>query len=75
MNLRSAIIYSFVAVDNLDFQTGVAYHQTSRLTGSLVFSPIERIDVGIEYLYGTRENKDGQKASADQIQVVGIFRF
>jgi uncharacterized coiled-coil protein SlyX len=75
MNLRSAVIYSFVAVDNLDFQTGVAYHQTSRLTGSLVFSPIERIDVGVEYLYGTRENKDGQKASADQIQVVGIFRF
>jgi hypothetical protein len=75
MNLRSAVIYSFVSVHNLTFQYGPAYRQTSRITGSLVFSPIERIDIGVEYLYGTRENKDGQKASADQIQVVGIFRF
>jgi flagellar motor protein MotB len=75
MNLRSAVIYSFVTVDNFAFQPGDAYHQTNRLTGSLVFSPIERIDIGVEYLYGTRENKDGKKASADQIQLVGIFRF
>jgi len=75
MNLRSAVIYSFVQVNNLDFQTGVAYHRTSRLIGNLVFSPIPRIDIGVEYLYGTRENKDGNKASADQIQLVGIFRF
>jgi hypothetical protein len=75
MNLRSALIYSFVNVHNLTFQEGPAYHQTSRITGSLVFSPIPRIDIGVEYLYGTRENKDGNKASADQIQLVGIFRF
>jgi hypothetical protein len=75
MNLRSAVIYSFVAVDNRGFQAGDAYHRTNRLTGSLVFSPIERIDIGVEYLYGTRENKDGHKASADQLQCVGIFRF
>jgi hypothetical protein len=75
MNLRSAVIYSFVNVHNLTFQEGPAYHQTNRITGSLVFSPIERIDIGVEYLYGTRENKDGNKATADQIQVVGIFRF
>jgi len=40
-----------------------------------VFSPLERIDLGLEYIYGTRENKDGSQGSADQVQAVGIFRF
>ncbi|HEX4822693.1 MAG TPA: DcaP family trimeric outer membrane transporter [Candidatus Polarisedimenticolaceae bacterium] len=75
MNLRSALIWSFVTVDNLDFQLPEAYHKTNRYSANIVFSPIERIDLGVQYLYGTRENLDGHKGSADQIQLVGIFRF
>ena len=73
--LRSSLIWSFVNVDNLDFQLASAYHQTNRYSFNIVFSPISRIDLGVEYLYGTRENKDGHHNSADQIQIVGIFRF
>jgi hypothetical protein len=75
MKLRSSFIWSFVTVDNLDFQLDDAYHQTNRYSVNLVFSPIERIDVGIEYIYGTRENKNGARGSSDQFQIVGIFRF
>jgi hypothetical protein len=75
MKLRSSLIWSYVLVDNLDFQLGDAYRRTNRWSFNVVFSPIERIDVGIEYIVGTRENKDGEKGSADQIQMVGIFRF
>jgi hypothetical protein len=75
MKLRSSFIWSFVTVDNLDFQLDSAYHETNRYSVNLVFSPLERIDLGIEYIYGTRRNKDGSKGSADQLQVVGIFRF
>jgi hypothetical protein len=75
MNLRSALIWSFVTVDNLDFQFPDAYKRTNRYSVNIVFSPIERIDLGVEYIYGTRENFDGQKGSAAQLQLVGIFRF
>ena len=75
MKLRSSFIWSFVTVDNLSFQTPDAYQRTNRYSVNLVFSPIDRIDCGIEYIYGTRENKDGQTGSSDQVQLVGIFRF
>jgi len=75
MNLRSAFNWSFVEVHNLDFQLSTAYKRTNRYAVNIVFSPTERIDLGIEYLYGTRENLDGHKGNADQIQLVGIFRF
>jgi hypothetical protein len=42
---------------------------------NLVFSPSSRVDAGIEYIYGVRENKDGQNAHANQFQLVGLFRF
>jgi hypothetical protein len=75
MKLRSSLIWSFVTVNNLDFQPGDAYKTTNRYSINLVFSPTPRIDCGVEYVYGTRENFDGLIGSADQLQVVGIFRF
>ena len=64
MKLRSSFIWSFVAVDNLDFQPPDAYRETNRFSVNLVFSPIERIDMGVEYIYGSRENKDGNTRHA-----------
>jgi len=75
MKLRSSFIWSYVSVDNLDFQADTAYHRTHRFSVNVVFSPTQRIDVGIEYIYGTRENKNGNRGSSDQFQTVGIFRF
>jgi DcaP outer membrane protein len=75
MNLRSTILWSIVAVDNTDFQPPNAYHKTNRLGANLVFSPSRRVDVGFQYIWGVRANKDGQSASANQIQTVALFRF
>ena len=74
-NVRSSFIWGFVNVENTDFQASDSYHRTNRLCATLVFSPISRIDVGAEYVYGTRENKDRRWGSSNQIQFVGLFRF
>ena len=74
-NVRSSLIWGFVNVENTDFQAPESYHRTNRYCINLIFSPIKRIDIGGEYIYGTRENKDGRSGSADQIQGVAIFRF
>lgn len=75
MKLRSSVIWSFVAVNNLDYQPDDAYKRTNRVSVNLVFSPIERIDVGIEYIWGSRVNKNGNTGRAEQVQIVGLFRF
>lgn len=74
-NVRSSFIWGFVNVENTDFQAPDSYHQTNRFCINLIFSPIKRIDIGAEYIYGTRKNKDGRSGSSDQIQGVAIFRF
>jgi len=74
-NLRSTVLWSIVSVDNFDFQPSDAYRRTNRLAANVVFSPTTRADFGLEYIYGTRQNKDGQGADANQFQAVALFRF
>jgi hypothetical protein len=75
MKLRSSFIWSFVKVDNLDFQLPTAYKKTNRYSLNVVFSPSDRIDVGVEYIYGERINKDDHRGNASQAQLVAIYRF
>ena len=75
MNLRSTILWSFVDVDNFDFQPPNAYDRTNRFAVNLVFSPADRVDVGVEVIRGSRENRDGEKGYATQVQLVTLIRF
>jgi hypothetical protein len=75
MNLRSTFLWSFVDVHNLDFQPSDAYNKTNRFAVNVVFSPADRVDVGLEVIQGSRENKDGEKGHATQVQLVTLIRF
>jgi hypothetical protein len=75
MNLRSTLMWSFVGVQNVDIQPGEAYHRTHRVIVNGIFSPSNRVDLGLEYIFGTRQNKDGNSGSANQIQAVALIRF
>jgi hypothetical protein len=72
---RSTVNLSWVNVDNTDFQAGFAYHRTFRGAVNYIWSPTPRIDLGAEIIYGTRENKDKQKANATQLQISTKYRF
>jgi len=73
--LRSTMTYSWVDVDNVDFQDDSDYANTDRAIVNLLWSPVDRIDVGGELLWGRRENKDGASATARQIQFSAKYRF
>jgi len=75
MNLRSNLIWSWVGVDNFDFQPPDAYRRTNRVAANLILSPSDRIDFGLEYIWGERTNHDGQSGHANQIQAVALIRF
>ena len=74
-NLRSTVLWSIVLVDNVDVQPANAYRKTNRFAANVIYSPTSRADLGVEYIYGTRQNKDRQHADANQFQVVALFRF
>jgi hypothetical protein len=74
-NMRSTLNLSWVDVDNKDFELPEAYKRTLRGAINVIWSPIPRIDIGGELIWGKRENKDGEDASATQIQVSTKYRF
>ncbi len=67
--LRSTVTYGVVDVDNLPIQGPEAYDLTRRASINLVYSPIKRLDLVTEYLWGERENKNGEKGTSSQIQI------
>jgi len=66
---RSTITFGTVVVDNLEIQAPGAYHNTFRGSLNFVWSPITRLDLVVEALTGSRENKDGQEGHASQLQI------
>ena len=74
-SLGVAHLASFVDIDNYGFQDDGAYHSTSRFSGNVLWSPTPRIDIGGELLWRQREDKDGAKGDASQLQLSAKYRF
>ena len=73
--MRSTFLVSAVRIDNYDCQLGDAYKQTARFSGNFIWSPIPRVDIGTELIWGQRTNKDNKDASALQLQLATKYRF
>ena len=74
-DLRSSLIWGTVYVDNLAFQPANAYRRTHRLGLNLVWTPVRSGEVGIQYIWGQRVNKDGASGEARQLQVRARYVF
>ncbi|MGI9308153.1 MAG: DcaP family trimeric outer membrane transporter [Gammaproteobacteria bacterium] len=73
--MRSTALVSVVDIDNFSFQPGDSYNRTSRASINYLWSPINRVDVGAELIWGKRINKDDNEADALQIQISTEYRF
>ena len=71
--LSSNFTYADNNLDNTSGQAPGAVKQTTYMAINLLAKPQERITLGIEYLSGTRTNKDLQSADAHRIQCAVIF--
>jgi hypothetical protein len=75
-NMRSSFIYGYVNVKNKYLHINPdGYNNTSRFSANFIWSPISRIDLGAEFLYGTRSNQNGENAKARQIQLSAKYRY
>ena len=71
--LSSNFTYAENSLENSEFQDADDVHRTTYLAANLIWQPLERVNVGIEYLYGIRENIDRAVGAANRIQFAFIF--
>lgn len=71
----STFTYGGVRVDNLDIQPPSSLRSTQRVTLNIVWNPMPRSDLILEFLTGRRTNKDGEHASSSQFQGGWRVRF
>lgn len=72
---RSNFTLGYVEIDNPGFISGDAYKRTLRASANLMWNPTQQIDTGVEYLWGSRTNEDGEQGSAQQIQMMIRYMF
>jgi len=77
---RSTIGYSMVNLDDSYATTSpysrVTYHKTQYGMVNLIWSPVPRMDAGIEVLYGSNQLQNGAKSSVTRVQfTVGYSLF
>lgn len=73
--VRSTFVYGLVRVQEIDVMPDDFYRRTQRVSANWLWSPISQIDLGLEVLWGSRQNQDRESASARQFQFVATFRF
>jgi hypothetical protein len=71
--LSSNFTYAENSLDTTAFQSPNDVHRTTYLAANLIWKPLERVRVGIEYLYGLRENVDLAVGTANRVQAAFIF--
>ena len=72
-SLDSNFTYAENALDNTLLQQPDDVHRTTYLAANLIWNPVDRVRVGIEYLYGLRENIDRETDDAHRVQTAFIF--
>ena len=71
---RSTASYGYVHLHNEFSQGPHAYHQTHYASANLVWQMRKHLSIGLEGLYGHKEEKDGADGDAFRIQV-GVVYF
>jgi hypothetical protein len=72
-SLRSTVSYGYVHLDNEFSQGPQAYHQTHYGSLNLIWQMRKRLSVGLEALYGTKEEKSGADGDALRIQLGIVY--
>ncbi len=71
----STFAYSIADVHNTSTQAATAVRQLQSASANLTWRPFDNFLTGAEYLYGTREDKNGQDGVAHRLQFSFKFLF
>jgi hypothetical protein len=71
----SVFVYGQDALNLPVGMPGTTYERANYLTANIIWLPVDRMGVGLEYTYGFRKNKDGQRGDDSRIQMAFQYRF
>ena len=71
----SSIGYSRVQVDNTNFQEPTAFQTAQYASVNLLYTPSDKILMGGEFLWGSREDKDGAEGEDYRVQFTFKYNF
>lgn len=71
----SNVCYGQTETELNDAMPDNTYKRASYLAVNLIWLPVERMGVGLEYLIGDRENKNGETGTAHRIQAGIQYKF
>ncbi len=75
-NLRSTLVYSLAERDNdMQYVTDTAEKRYQSVHANLMWSPVPRVDVGVEYIWGYRELENGEDGDMNRVQAGFQFNF
>lgn len=73
---RSSIGGSYFKADNPVLLTsGQPTDEVWNAFGNFIFTPVPKLDLGIEYMYAERTNEDGLDGNLQQVQVMAKYSF
>jgi hypothetical protein len=64
---RSNLVYGYVNSDNPEFLGGDTYDNTNYTAANFIWTPYKSTTFGVEYLWGRRENKDGESGTSNRL--------
>ncbi|MBD3729146.1 MAG: porin [Sphingomonadales bacterium] len=74
--LRSTLAGSYFKADNPILFTGTSPTDTVwNALANIIYSPVPKLDVGIEYMYAERENEAGLSGNLQKVQVSAKYSF
>jgi hypothetical protein len=75
-NLRSTLVYSYAERDNdLDFVADTVDSKYQSIHANLMWSPVSRVNLGLEYIYATREVENGDDGDINRLQLGFQYSF
>lgn len=72
---RSNLVYGYVDSDNPEFASGDTFDNTQYVAADLIWNPFKMTTFGAEYLWGRRENKDGEDGDANRFLFSSRINF
>lgn len=66
--LRSTVVFGYSSIENSLAQAATAYKNGYYTSGNLLFNVQGSLNLGVEYLYGSHEQKDGGRGTASRVQ-------
>lgn len=72
---RSTLAYGYLAADSPSGVADTTLEQSQYLAANLIWTPVPRVDIGVEYLWGQLETEDGNSGTANRVQASVTYRF